>query len=118
VIKFVINRQIIQKLKHYFLLEHKRDLIKNIQESSIQMFDFINILSCKSHSYKLPSSFNSRTTSLGYGKKSNFIRKNGVPGPNNYRIRGSIENDVRSNKGLIFGVSREVTVKYFQYKLQ
>jgi len=62
---------------------------------------------CRTSAYTLPSTFNKRATSLGYGNKSDFIGTEQVPGPNAYQIYGTIEKGVRRNKGRIMGIGRE-----------
>lgn len=54
--------------------------------------------------YEMPSMISQRSTSIGFGKKSEIGRKNSNPSPDKYMISSEFTKDV--TKGKSFGVSR------------
>ncbi|KAM3134086.1 hypothetical protein pb186bvf_013812 [Paramecium bursaria] len=69
-------------------------------------------------SYQLPSTLNSRFTTLGYGQKqflnfnsffrTNLVGKDNYPGPGQYEFKSIVEQDYDAKKGISFAVSREL----------
>ena len=60
--------------------------------------------------YQLPNTRDTRSTSFGYGNTVDLSKQNLVtPAPGSYKTRGEFEKQKDENRGISFGLGREVT---------
>ena len=75
--------------------------------SKSQRFDEIKLRGCKTFSYEIPTMKNRRSTSMGYGKKYDFILKHINHKTPFYDLPSEFNNKKPVNPAFSFGIGRK-----------
>lgn len=71
----------------------------------------LNVFSCSSAFYDLPSGFGKRAAGIGRGTKSNFcMNTHDYPGPDKYEKINKFDIALKKKKGKTMGISRNVKI--------